>query len=103
MANSTGGATTGTTTNVSYLLLGALAELVSEELEIFQWNLNHGVEGFTSIPRGQLENANRLVTVNRMVQQYHEDGAVKITLEILGKMGQNKLAHELEKKFTNNV
>uniref|UniRef100_A0A4W5Q905 Pyrin domain-containing protein n=1 Tax=Hucho hucho TaxID=62062 RepID=A0A4W5Q905_9TELE len=74
-----------------------------KQLELFQWNLIHGVEGFTSIPRGQLENATRLVTVDRMVQQYHKDGAVKITLEILRKMGQNKLADELEKKFPNNV
>ncbi|XP_036804805.1 uncharacterized protein LOC110518417 isoform X2 [Oncorhynchus mykiss] len=93
----------GTKPNVSYLLLGTLAELVSEELKLFQWHLIHGVEGFTSIPRGQLENANRLVTVDRMVQQYHEDGAVKITLEILRKMDQNKMADELEKKFPNNV
>ncbi|KAM9492155.1 uncharacterized protein ACWYII_004110 isoform 2-T6 [Salvelinus alpinus] len=94
--------TTGTKPNVSYLLLGALAELVSEQLESFQWHLIHG-EGFTSIPGGQLENANRLVTVDRMVQQYHEEGAVKITLEILRKMRQNKMADELEKKFPNNV
>uniref|UniRef100_A0A8C7VWT6 Pyrin domain-containing protein n=1 Tax=Oncorhynchus mykiss TaxID=8022 RepID=A0A8C7VWT6_ONCMY len=80
-----------------------LTKLVSEELKLFQWHLIHGVEGFTSIPRGQLENANRLVTVDRMVQQYHEDGAVKITLEILRKMDQNKMADELEKKFPNNV
>ncbi|XP_031667306.1 uncharacterized protein LOC116358963 isoform X6 [Oncorhynchus kisutch] len=93
----------GTKANVSYLLLGTLAELVSEELTLFQWHLIHGVEGFTSISRGQLENANRLVTVDRMVQQYHEDGAVKITLEILRKMDQNKMADELEKKFPNNV
>ncbi|XP_036795878.1 uncharacterized protein LOC110519908 isoform X2 [Oncorhynchus mykiss] len=93
----------GTKPNVSYLLLGTLAELVSEELKLFQWHLIQGVEGFTSIPRGQLENANRLVTVDRMVQQYHEDGAVTITLEILRKMDQNKMADELEKKFPNNV
>ncbi|XP_029595392.1 NACHT, LRR and PYD domains-containing protein 1b allele 3 [Salmo trutta] len=97
------GDTAGTTTNVSYLLLGALAELVSEELELFQWHLIHSVEGFPSIPRGQLEYATRLVTVDRMVQQYHEDGAVEITLEILRKMDQNNLADELEKKFPNNV
>ncbi|XP_055763815.1 uncharacterized protein LOC129840029 isoform X4 [Salvelinus fontinalis] len=96
------GDTAGRKPNVSYLLLGALAELVSEQLESFQWHLIHG-EGFTSIPGGQLENANRLVTVDRMVQQYHEDGAVKITLEILRKMRQNKMADELEKKFPNNV
>ncbi|XP_014039681.2 uncharacterized protein [Salmo salar] len=97
-----GGATAGTT-NVSYLLLGTLAELVSKELEAFQWHLIQGVEGFTSIPRGQLENANKQVTVDRMVQQYLDDGAVKITLEILRKMDQNKLAEYLEKKFPNNV
>uniref|UniRef100_A0A674C0N8 Uncharacterized LOC115178540 n=1 Tax=Salmo trutta TaxID=8032 RepID=A0A674C0N8_SALTR len=94
-----GGATAGTT-NVSYLLLNTLAELVSKDLELFQWHL---IQDFTSIPRGQLENANKQVTVDRMVQQYLDDGAVKITLEILRKMDRNKLADDLEKKFTNNV
>ncbi|CAB1344207.1 unnamed protein product [Coregonus sp. 'balchen'] len=91
----------GTTTNVSYLLLGTLAELVSEQLETFQWHLNQGVEDFPSIPKSQLENATRLATVDMMVQRYHDDGTVKITLEILRKMGQNKLAIELKEKLTN--
>ncbi|CAB1344221.1 unnamed protein product, partial [Coregonus sp. 'balchen'] len=34
----------GTTTNVSNLLLGTLAELVSKELERFQWHLSQGDE-----------------------------------------------------------
>ncbi|XP_045072217.1 uncharacterized protein LOC123481042 [Coregonus clupeaformis] len=96
-----GGATAGTTTNVSYLLLGTLAELVSEQLETFQWHLSQGVEDFPSIPKSQLENATRLATVDMMVQRYLDDGTVKITLEILREMGQNKLAIELKEKLTN--
>ncbi|XP_045065226.1 uncharacterized protein LOC121546313 [Coregonus clupeaformis] len=95
-----GGATAGTT-NVSYLLLGTLAELVSEQLETFQWHLSQGVEDFPSIPKSQLENATIETTVRMMVQRYLDDGTVKITLEILRKMGQNKLAIELKEKLTN--
>ncbi|CAB1344210.1 unnamed protein product, partial [Coregonus sp. 'balchen'] len=92
---------TGTTAHVSYLLLGTLAELVSEQLETFQWHLSQGVEDFPSIPKSQLENATRQATVDMMVQRYLDDGTVKITLEILRKMGQNKLAIELKEKLTN--
>ncbi|KAK6300940.1 hypothetical protein J4Q44_G00290380 [Coregonus suidteri] len=91
----------GTTTHFSNLLLGTLAELVSEQLETFQWHLSQGVEDFPSIPNSQLENATRQATVDMMVQRYHDDGTVKITLEILRKMGQNKLAIELKDKLTN--
>ncbi|CAB1344202.1 unnamed protein product [Coregonus sp. 'balchen'] len=92
---------TGTTTHVSYLLLGTLTELVSEQLETFQWHLSQGVEDFPSIPKSQLENATKEATVDMMVQRYLDDGTVKITLEILRKMGQNKLAIELKEKLTN--
>ncbi|XP_029596121.1 uncharacterized protein LOC115178876 isoform X1 [Salmo trutta] len=94
-----GGATAGTK-NVHFLLLDILEELSRSDLKTFQWYINKGVEEFPSISEGQLEDADRLVTVDRMVQSYCDEGAVKITLEILRKMGRNNLAEELKEKLT---
>ncbi|XP_038817398.1 uncharacterized protein LOC120018332 [Salvelinus namaycush] len=95
-----GGAKAGTT-KVHILLLNTLEELGRSDLKTFQFHLTHYVDD--PISRSQLEDADRLVTVDRMVQSYCDEGAVKITLEILRKMGQNKLAEDLKEKFTNNV
>ncbi|XP_071202840.1 uncharacterized protein, partial [Salvelinus alpinus] len=97
-----GGAKAGTT-NVNFLLMDTLEELGRSDLKKFQWYLIKGVAGFPSISKCQLENATRPTTVDRMVESYCDEGAVKITLEILRKMDQNKMADELEKKFPNNV
>ncbi|XP_045565953.1 uncharacterized protein isoform X2 [Salmo salar] len=90
------------TTKVNFLLLDTLEELGRSDMKKFQWYLIKGVEGFSSISKGQLEDADRLVTVDRMVESYCDEGAVKITLEILRKMGLNNLADEL-KELTKNV
>ncbi|KAM9492078.1 uncharacterized protein ACWYII_004079 isoform 4-T7 [Salvelinus alpinus] len=95
-----GGAKAGTT-KVHILLLNTLEELGRSDLKTFQFHLTHDVDD--PISRSKLEDADRLVTVDRMVQSYCDEGAVKITLEILRKMDQNKMADELEEKFTNNV
>ncbi|XP_041694374.2 uncharacterized protein LOC121532651 [Coregonus clupeaformis] len=97
-----GGATAGTT-KVHFLLLDTLQELGTSDLNTFQWYLIKGVEGFPSISKGQLGDADTLVTVDKMVQSYGDEGAVKFTLKILRKMGQNKLADELKEKVTKNV
>ncbi|XP_052384492.1 uncharacterized protein LOC127932559 isoform X4 [Oncorhynchus keta] len=97
-----GGATSGTT-KVHFLLLDTMEKLSRSDLKKFQWCLMKGVERFSSISGGLLEDADRLVTVDRMVQNYCDEGAVKITLEILRKINQNNLADELEIKFPNNV
>ncbi|XP_071031332.1 NACHT, LRR and PYD domains-containing protein 3-like [Oncorhynchus clarkii lewisi] len=97
-----GGATAGTK-NVHFLLLDILEELGRGDLKKFQWYINKGVEEFPSISEGQLEDADRLFTVDRMVQSYCDEGAVKITLEILRKMGRNNLAEELKEKLTKQV
>ncbi|XP_038817583.1 uncharacterized protein LOC120018447 [Salvelinus namaycush] len=75
-------------------LLNTLEKLDQSDLKTFQFHLTHDVDG--PISRSQLEDADRLVTVDRMVQSYCDEGAVKITLEVLRKMDQNKLADELE-------
>uniref|UniRef100_A0A4W5LS84 Pyrin domain-containing protein n=1 Tax=Hucho hucho TaxID=62062 RepID=A0A4W5LS84_9TELE len=95
------GATAGT--KVNFLLVETLEELGRRDLKRFQWCLIKGVEGFSSISKGQLEDADRLDTVDRMVESYCGEGAVEITLEILRMMGQNNLADELKEKFPNNV
>lgn len=67
---------------------------------MFQWFLNQDVlEGFSSIPSSRLENADRQDTVDKMVETYGPEGAVKISLEILRKMSQNQLAETLRNEY----
>uniref|UniRef100_A0AAY5EXQ2 NACHT domain-containing protein n=1 Tax=Electrophorus electricus TaxID=8005 RepID=A0AAY5EXQ2_ELEEL len=73
-------------------LLFTLNDLETEDLNIFQWHLKNGVEGFLCIPKSQLEKSNRPDTVDKMVQKYGPNGAVEITLIILKKMNHNQLA-----------
>uniref|UniRef100_A0A673WCF6 CARD domain-containing protein n=1 Tax=Salmo trutta TaxID=8032 RepID=A0A673WCF6_SALTR len=65
---------------VPELLLATLDDLGKEELKEFKWRLRQGVEGF---PQQD--------TISKMVETYQPENAVKITLEILRKMNQNKL------------
>uniref|UniRef100_A0A4W5KZP6 Pyrin domain-containing protein n=1 Tax=Hucho hucho TaxID=62062 RepID=A0A4W5KZP6_9TELE len=88
---------------VHFLLLNTLKKLGRSDLKTFQWYLIQGVGGFPSISKCQLEKATRPTTVDRMVESYCDEGAVKITLVILRKMDQNNLADELKEKFPNNV
>uniref|UniRef100_A0A4W5NID6 Pyrin domain-containing protein n=1 Tax=Hucho hucho TaxID=62062 RepID=A0A4W5NID6_9TELE len=86
--------------NVPELLLGSFQDLDSDELKTFQWYLKrHELDKFHSIPKSQLENANRQVTVDKMVESYSDEGAVRITLEILRKMGLNNLSENVEKNY----
>ncbi|KAL7846145.1 hypothetical protein AOLI_G00243370 [Acnodon oligacanthus] len=81
--------------NISQVLLDTLQNLGVKDLKLFQWKLTSGVEGFKSIPKALLENADRLDTVDKMVASYELRGAVAITLDILKNMNQNQLAEEL--------
>uniref|UniRef100_A0A673WCC1 CARD domain-containing protein n=1 Tax=Salmo trutta TaxID=8032 RepID=A0A673WCC1_SALTR len=84
---------------VPELLLATLDDLGKEELKEFKWRLRQGVEGFPQrIPMSQLEYAGREDTISKMVETYQPENAVKITLEILRKMNQNKLAETLNDK-----
>lgn len=86
--------------NVPELLLLSFQHLDSGELETFQWYLKgHVLDGFPSIPKSQLENANRQVTVDKMVESYSDEGAVRITLDILRKMSLNNLSENFEKNY----
>uniref|UniRef100_A0AAR2L4A4 Pyrin domain-containing protein n=1 Tax=Pygocentrus nattereri TaxID=42514 RepID=A0AAR2L4A4_PYGNA len=81
--------------NIQPVLLDILQNLLEEDLKSFQWYLSNGVEGFTHIPRAQLEKADRHDTVDKMVQSYGHNGAVEITQAILKNINQNQLAEEL--------
>ncbi|XP_030641153.1 NACHT, LRR and PYD domains-containing protein 3-like [Chanos chanos] len=86
---------------VPQILLLTLEELERAQLKRFQWFLQteKGMEGFSHIPKSQLENADVQDTVDKMVERYKPRGAVDITLLILRKMEQNNLAEKLESKF----
>ncbi len=77
------------------LLLSSLEELFKADLELFQWNL---VKDHACISKSEMENANRLKTVDKMVACFGREGAVKIMISILRKMNQNDLAKQLENK-----
>ncbi|XP_068193361.1 NACHT, LRR and PYD domains-containing protein 12-like isoform X2 [Antennarius striatus] len=86
-------------------LLGVLQDLGNEELKNFQWFLRQAdiIEGFPAIPKSLLEQANRLDTVDQMVQTYGLPGAQQITVEVLKKISRNDLVElfcEPNKKVT---
>uniref|UniRef100_A0A8C8JXN4 B30.2/SPRY domain-containing protein n=1 Tax=Oncorhynchus tshawytscha TaxID=74940 RepID=A0A8C8JXN4_ONCTS len=87
-----------TPASVLELLLDTLDSLVSSELKRFQYLLTKNMlDGWFPIPKSRLENADREDTVEKMVSAYSHEGAVKISLTILRKMGQNDLAMKLER------
>ncbi|XP_048035537.1 protein NLRC3-like [Megalobrama amblycephala] len=81
--------------SVEELLEESLNELEKAKLKKFQWHLKkHGC-----ISNSDMENADILDTVDKMVACFAPEEAVKITMEILRKMNQNNLAKQLENKF----
>ncbi|XP_067248667.1 NLR family CARD domain-containing protein 3-like isoform X3 [Chanodichthys erythropterus] len=79
--------------SVEELLEKSLNELVKAELKKFQWHLKNDHD---CISQCEMENADRLKTVDKMVACFGRKEAVKITVEILRKMNQNNLAEQLE-------
>ncbi|KAA0721536.1 NACHT, LRR and PYD domains-containing protein 4E NALP-epsilon [Triplophysa tibetana] len=80
--------------SVKELLKKTLYDLRKDDLKEFQWHLRNDYK----FPAFGLEEADVLDTVDKMVEREKQEGAVKITLEILRKINQNQLAEELEKK-----
>ncbi|KAF4115323.1 hypothetical protein G5714_002812 [Onychostoma macrolepis] len=80
--------------SVKELLVNSLKELEEAELKEFQWHL----KDHERVAKSEMENADRLKTVNRMVACFGPEEAVKITVSILRKMQQNNLAEQLENK-----
>ncbi|ROI38967.1 NLR family CARD domain-containing protein 3 [Anabarilius grahami] len=77
------------------LLLNSLKELVEADLKEFHWHLKNDHE---CISKYEMEKADRLETVDKMVACFGPEEAVKITVEILRKMNHNNLAEQLENK-----
>nr|XP_046234805.1 E3 ubiquitin-protein ligase TRIM21-like [Scatophagus argus] len=75
-----------------------LQNLREDEFGSFKWFLKQDevLEGFSGIPVARLEKANRLDTVDLMVQKYPGPGALKVTLEVLHKISRNDLVQGLE-------
>ncbi|XP_048013175.1 NACHT, LRR and PYD domains-containing protein 12-like isoform X2 [Megalobrama amblycephala] len=82
--------------SVKELLEKSLNELEEAELKKFQWHLRNDQE---CISKFDMENADRLKTVDKMVECFGPEEAVKITVDILRKMNQNNLAEQLENKL----
>ncbi|ROL51986.1 Apoptosis-associated speck-like protein containing a CARD [Anabarilius grahami] len=79
--------------SVEEQLLKALEELGRDKLDKFKWFLKKN----GSISTSDMEKADAATgTVDVMVERFEPDGAVKITLDILGKMKENHLAKQLE-------
>ncbi|XP_059180029.1 tripartite motif containing 13-like [Centropristis striata] len=89
---------------IEILLKNHLDELTDKELKEFQWVLTQNKkEGVPSIPRSQLENANRMDTVDQLVMTYGLDGAVETTKKILKKMKNFDLAEKLAEAIRNGM
>ncbi|KTG46465.1 hypothetical protein cypCar_00015926 [Cyprinus carpio] len=81
--------------SVKELLVNSLKDLVEAELKEFQWHLQKDHE---CISKSEMENADRLKTVDKMVACFGPEEAVKIKVGILKMMNQNNLAEQLENK-----
>uniref|UniRef100_A0A673MIV4 Pyrin domain-containing protein n=1 Tax=Sinocyclocheilus rhinocerous TaxID=307959 RepID=A0A673MIV4_9TELE len=81
--------------SVEELLVNSLKELKAAELEDFQWHLQKDHE---CISKCEMENADRVKTVNKIMACFGPEEAVKIMVHILRKMNQNDLAKQLEYK-----
>ncbi|XP_067248983.1 NACHT, LRR and PYD domains-containing protein 12-like [Chanodichthys erythropterus] len=82
-------------TSVEELLLNSLKDLLEAELSQFQWYLKR----HECISNSEMENADRLKTVDKMVAHFGPEEAVKITVKILRKMNHNYLAEQLENNY----
>ncbi|ROL46038.1 Apoptosis-associated speck-like protein containing a CARD [Anabarilius grahami] len=81
--------------SVKDLLKNSLNDLGDAELKEFQWCLWNDHE---CISKSEMENADRLDTLDKMVARFGPEEAVKITVKILRKINQNNLAEQLENK-----
>ncbi|XP_051747419.1 NACHT, LRR and PYD domains-containing protein 12-like [Ctenopharyngodon idella] len=79
--------------SVEELLVESLNELKKAEMKKFQWHLKNDHK---HISNSDVENADILDTVDKMVACFGPEEAVKITVDILRKMNQNNLAEQLE-------
>ncbi|XP_073349977.1 NACHT, LRR and PYD domains-containing protein 3-like [Pagrus major] len=81
---------------VTGLLLETLEDLGDEELRTFKWFLQHDeiLEDIPAIPKSHLEKADRLDTLDLIVQTYNEQ-SVKVVKKVLTKINRNDLVQGL--------
>lgn len=86
---------------VEELLLKILEDLLKEEFETFKWYLTLKLlENCNPIPKAHLQDASRIVAVDKLVKSYGEETAVKITDEALRRMKMTKASEELMSLYT---
>ncbi|MGH0149719.1 UNVERIFIED_CONTAM: hypothetical protein FKN15_052004 [Acipenser sinensis] len=87
------------TTSTKDLILKELEELLQEEYRRFTWKLRDvGLkEGYKHIPKSQLENAERIDVVDKMIDFYGDDYAVEVTAETLVATNKLDLADRLKR------
>lgn len=81
---------------VTELLLETLDDLGDEELKTFKWFLQQAeiLEEFPSISKSRLEKANRLDTLDLIVQTYSEQ-STEVIRKVLKKINRNDLVQTL--------
>ncbi|CAK6972985.1 caspase b-like [Scomber scombrus] len=85
---------------VPQLLLRTLDDLVDSDFKTFNWYLTScSSKSYAPIPKSRLENAARRDTVSEMIQNYGEESAVNITVEILKNINNNFAAEKLKKEY----
>ncbi|KAM9346069.1 NACHT, LRR and PYD domains-containing protein 3-like [Symphorus nematophorus] len=84
---------------VRELLLETLEDLGDEELKIFKWFLQQAeiLEDFPAIPKSHLEKADRLDTLDLIVQTHNEE-CVEVTKKVLTKINRNDLVQSLSNR-----
>ncbi|KAL1277243.1 hypothetical protein QQF64_023916 [Cirrhinus molitorella] len=80
---------------VKEILKNSLMNLLKAERKEFLWHLENDHE---CISISELEEADIIDTVNKMVSCFGPDEAVKIAVDILRKMNHSNLAKQLENK-----
>ncbi|XP_073351673.1 NLR family CARD domain-containing protein 3-like [Pagrus major] len=77
-------------------LLSILDDLTDEEFKRFKWYLQRdNLKNYKSIKVSKLENADRLTTVDLMVNNYELHGAVEVTKQVLQEIPRNDLLQNL--------
>ncbi|XP_045921227.1 NACHT, LRR and PYD domains-containing protein 12-like [Micropterus dolomieu] len=79
------------------VLLNTLKDLSEEEFKEFRWYLDHSniLEVSSKITKSVLEKADRLKTVDLMVNKYKPHGALEVTKKVLEKISRNDLVQSL--------
>lgn len=77
-------------------LLTTMEDLVDAEFKKFKWFLQQSevLEGFPPIPKSQLENADRMDTVDELMESYDKN-AVEVTIKVLKIINKNDLVQRL--------